>query len=257
MPTWKEFRFVINGKINGEDMTPLNVPMAHLAEYLADLATLMGHRESVHLVAIADGSTAPVMYVDATEESRVIHRVRSAQRGMGPNDANVAYKKLDDRLRDDDAIGGIVDVEKSEEVIEFPGRTVNLPQPYGPLKEKASLVGQLKRVGGFDQTVPVHLQRADDEIFYCEAEEIIAKQLAPLYSQTIRVHGIATYSRGKEGLWNLDNFKIQSFDANLSDDSFSATIEKLRAIPGNEWNQVADPLEELQKIRHGEDKTTQ
>ena len=31
--------------------------------------------------------------------------------------------------------------------------------------------------------------------------------------------------------------------------------EKLREIPGNEWAEMADPLEELRKIRHGEEST--
>jgi hypothetical protein len=257
MPTWKEFRFTIDGTIDGVETTPYTFPLARLAEYLSDLAILMGHRESVHLISVADGSTAPVLYVDAEEEARIENQVKLSQRGMGPHDANLAYKRIDNRLIEDEAIGGLVNMTTKAKVIEFPGRTRDLPQAYGPIREKASLVGEVKRVGGFGDTIPVHLQRADGVIFYCEADEMIAKQLAPLYRQTLRVHGLATYSRGKEGLWKLDNFKIQSFDENLSDDSFSATIEKLRAVPGSEWNEVADPLEELRKIRHGEDKTTQ
>lgn len=258
MPNWKEFRFKIDGRINGEEITPLTLPMARLAEYLADLATLMGHRESVHLIKIADGSTAPVIFIDADEESRITHRVQSAQRGMGPHDANVAYKKLDDRLRTDGAIGAIENVSQKAEVIEFPGRTLEIPQAYGPIRERASIVGKLMRIGGFDETIPVHLQRADEVILYCEANTLVAEQLGPLIFKTIRVHGMATYSRGKEGQWTLDKFKIQSYDPNpLGDETFSATIGKLKAVPGSEWNEMDDPLEELRKLRHGEDKTTQ
>jgi hypothetical protein len=254
MPTWKEFRFKIDGRVNGEELTPLTMPMARLAEYLTDLAMIMGHRESVHFIKADDGSLQSVMYIDAEEESRVTHQIQSAARGMGPREANAAYKRIDDRLREDDAIGDIINASQKAKVIEFPGKNLDLPQAYGPIKENASLVGVLRRVGGFDKTVPIHLQRADEVIFYCDADEMIAKQLAPLYSQTVRVHGVATYSRGKEGMWKLDHFKIQSFDPQpLSEDSFSQTIEKLKAIPGNEWNQLADPLEELQKLRHGED----
>ena len=236
-------------------MTPLTLPMARLAEYLADLAAIMGHKESVHFVKVAEGSHESVLYVDEEEESRVTHQIQSAARGMGPRDANVAYKRLDDRLRDDDAVANIVNATQGAKVLEFPGRSLDLPQAYGPIKERASLVGVLKRVGGFDRTVPIHLQRADEVIFYCDADEMIAKQLAPLYSQTIRVHGMATYTRGKEGMWKMDHFKIQSFDPKpLSEDTFSQTIGKLKAIPGNEWNELADPLDELHKLRHGEEQ---
>ena len=167
MPTWKEFRFKIEGTIDGVETTPYTVPLARLAEYLTDLAILMGHRESVHLIAVADGSAAPVLYVDAEEEARVVNQVKLSQRGMGPHDANLAYKRLDDRLRVDDAVGGLVNMTTKAEIIEFPGRTRNLPQAYGPIKEKASLVGVVMRVGGFRDTIPVHLQRADETIFYC------------------------------------------------------------------------------------------
>ena len=52
MPNWKEFRFKIEGKVNGEEMTPLTLPMARLAEYITDLAMIMGHRESVHFIKV-------------------------------------------------------------------------------------------------------------------------------------------------------------------------------------------------------------
>jgi hypothetical protein len=254
MPTWKEFVFKIHGTLNGEDISPLTMPMSRLAEYLADLAVIMGHKESVHFIKVADGSHACVMYVDAEEESRVTHQVQSAARGMAPRVANEAYKRLDDRLREDDANGEIENISRQAKVLDFPGKKLDLPQPYGPIKEAASIIGILKRVGGFDKSVPIHLQRADDVIFYCDADEIIAKQLAPYYAQPIRVHGTATYSRGKEGEWKIDHFKIQSFDPKpLSEESFSQTIDKLRAIPGSEWSQISDPLEELRKLRHGED----
>jgi|SRR5882672_2968153 len=258
MPNWKEFRFKIDGKINGVELTPLTIPMARLALYLADLAQLMGHHESVHLISVDEGSTQPVIYVDAEEESRVVNQVKNAQRGMAPRNANRAYKKLDNLLRKDHASAVMLNISEKAEVIEFPGIRADLPQPYGPIKETASVVGELKRVGGFDPTVPIHLQRGDGRIFYCEADDLIAKQLSRFYSKTIRVHGIATYSRGKDGVWTVDHFRIQSFDPDpLSDDNFSATMERLRTIPGNEWAEMADPLEELRTIRYGEEKAPQ
>ena len=253
MPEWKELQFKIEGKIDGVDLTPLNLPLARLALYLADLAQLLGYRESVHLISVAPGSASPVIYIDPSEEARITHRVRNAQRGMGPIDANRAYKKLNNKLRKDAASAAIINVSQQAEVIEFPGVKADALEAYGPLRERASVVGELKRVGGFDETIPIHLQRVDGAIFFCDADALIARQLAPYYSKMIRVHGMATYSRRKEGQWRIDHFKIQSFDPEpLSDESFSTTINKLKAIEGSEWPTIADPLEELRKIRHGE-----
>jgi hypothetical protein len=250
---FKEFQFKIEGKVGEEELTPLTLPMARLAEYLTDLAAIMGHKESVHFIATGEGSAKAIMYVDEEEESRVTSQIQNAARGAGPTRANEAYKRLDSRLREDKAVADIVNTSKSAPVIEFPGRRTDLPQAYGPIREHASLVGVLKRVGGFDESIPVHLQRADGVIFYCEAAPGLAKELLPFYEKTVRVHGIATYYR-ENGLWKLEKFRIQSYDPEpVADEKLSETIEKLKAVPGNEWNELDDPLEELRKLRHGED----
>ena len=132
-----------------------------------------------------------------------------------------------------------------------------MPEIYENIRERASVTGLLKRVGGFDNTIPIHLLRKDGAILYCEANDNIAQQLAHgYYAKPVRIHGIATYSRGNEGKWKMENFKIQSFDeAPLIDESFTETMDKLRAIEGNEWAEVANPLDELQRMRHGEEMT--
>ena len=184
--------------------------------------------------------------------------MQQAKRGVGPPKANRAYKKLDNKLREDNASATFINFSQQAEVIEFPGVNLHVQDMYGPIREQASVVGRLKRVGGFDPTIPIHLQRSDGLIFCCEADDQIAKRLAPYYEQMIRVHGTATYTRGKEGVWKMESLKIQSFDPEpLSDESFSRTMERLREIPGNEWAEVADPLEELRKIRHGEENVPQ
>jgi hypothetical protein len=191
--------------------------------------------------------------VDAEEEVRVTHHIQNSARGAGTPHANGAYKRLDARLREDNAVGSIVNVSRNAEVIEFPGRKISKPEAYGPIRERASIVGVLRRVGGFDDSIPVHLQRADGVIFYCEAAPALAKELIQFYDKTVRLHGNATYFR-ENGTWRMDRFRIQSYDPEpLGVETLSVTIEKLRAIPGSEWNGMADPLEELRRLRHGED----
>lgn len=251
MTNWKEFRFRIEGKIGDADITPLTLPMARLAEYITDLAIIMGHKDSVHFVAMADGSAQAVMNVDEDEEARVTNQVKNAVSGAAQPQVNAAYKRIDNRLREDNAIAEIVNTSRKAQVIEFPGRKAILPDAYGPITERATVVGILKRVGGFDESIPVHLLRADGTIFYCNASPSLAKDLVPHYEQMVRVHGVATYYREK-GQWKMERFRIQSFEPMPPAEPFSETIEKLRAIPGNEWNELDDPFEELNKLRHGE-----
>ena len=250
MPTLKELRFTIEGKINGEEMTPLTMPMARLLEYLADLSLLLGSKESVHFMKVEEGSSAPVLLIDADAETTIAYRVRSAQKGEGPRDANYAYKRIDARLREDEGTAKLL-WDKKTELIEFPGKKLAVADKYGPIQERASVVGKLRRVGGLDETVPIWLERTDGEILYCECSEIVAEQLAPLYSKHVRLHGIGIWTRNEEGAWKMQKFRIQSYDPNpLSDRSILATFEELRAIPTG-WSEIDDPLEELRRLRHG------
>jgi hypothetical protein len=250
---WKEFRFKIDGESDGQKMTPLTLPMARLAEYITELAKVMGFKESVHFVATDTGSAVSVIYVDADEEARVTSHIQNAARGMAASHANDAYKRLDKLLRDDNAIGDIVNVSRNASVIEFPGKRTSVPDVFGPFRERATVIGTLKRLGGFDDSVPVHIERLDGRIFYCETSRSLARELKPFYDEVIRVHGMATYKR-EEGQWKLEKFRIQSFDPEpVTGDSVEQTLAKLKAIPGNEWNEMIDPLGELHKLRHGED----
>ena len=52
---YAEFKLSITGKINGQDITPLTLPMARLAEYLTDFATLLGNKEYVHFTNVRRG----------------------------------------------------------------------------------------------------------------------------------------------------------------------------------------------------------
>ncbi|MFZ0286352.1 MAG: hypothetical protein WAL32_14075 [Terriglobales bacterium] len=258
MSKFKQLRLKIEGKINGEEMTPLTIPMSRLLEYLTDLAAMMGHKEAVHFLKVEEGSTAPILLIDEDEESRIMHRMQLAKRGQGPREANLAYKRFDQRLRDDEGFAELIDEKQKINILEFPGRNLHVPKKYGPISEPSSLIGQLRRVGGMDATIPVWLLREDGEILCCEATESVCQQLAPLLFQYVRVHGMAYWTRDEDEKWHLERFRIQSFDPQpLSDDGFSKTLEKLRAIPDNGWSGVPDPLEELRQIRHGGDGTTQ
>ena len=137
MENWKEFRFKIDGEIEGVKITPYTIPLSRLALYLIDLAQLLGHNESVHLMKVDEGSAEPVFYIDPEEETRVIRQVRNAQKGMGPRNANRAYKKLDTKLRHDNATGRIFDPVKKAEIIEFPGNKANIPEIYENIRESA------------------------------------------------------------------------------------------------------------------------
>jgi hypothetical protein len=253
MSDFTEFRLRIEGTIDGVEMTPETIPLARLVEYLRDMAAIMGHKTAVHFMRMEEGSAMPIFYVDQDEEEQVSARIQQAKKGIAPKDANVAYKRFDARLREDNAVAQIVNAKRSAEIIQFPGRTLIQPQEYAQIRESGELTGEVRRVGGLDETVPIWLRRSDGEVFYCEADDRLAKELGNHLYKTLKVHGVGSWTRTKDGAWKMEKFRIRSYDPTpLSEDSLEDTLKVLRAIPGNEWVTMDDPLKEIENIRHGE-----
>ena len=79
MGSEKEFRFKINA------YTPKTIPMLRLAQYMADIASLLGEPTMVHFVKLEEGSTVLVQRVDAEADrhraSRLPRRAAAAPRG--------------------------------------------------------------------------------------------------------------------------------------------------------------------------------
>src|SRR5690348_4671004 len=111
----REYRFKIDA------FTPETMPMARLAEYLADLARLFGTENSVHLIKVEKGSTVPVMLVEYEDEPKVRERLHAVNNKEGPEDAMKAAYSLNQRLEKDNGTGAIVD-PVGRNVIKFPGR---------------------------------------------------------------------------------------------------------------------------------------
>lgn len=243
-----EYRFTI-----ADSFTPETLPMERLAEYAAALAKLLGEQQNVHFRSIEAGSAVLVATVDPPAERNVRDRVINVRDGGGPGDARKAFADLDDLLRKDNATGLLSD-DAGGIVIPFPGRNRPEPTVYGPFREDGTVDGQLIRVGGKDDTVPVHLR--DGTIIHklvCTPE--IARRIAPhLYGPTLRVHGTGSWVRTGGGVWELRNFRISEFEV-LDDASLLTVVGNLRKVKGSDWSTVPDPVRALLAERHGDEGT--
>ena len=100
MPTRRELlEFVIDA------YSPETLPMSRLAEYMAELATLLGEKEHVHFVELAAGSARLVHAVEHEASPKVRSRLHAARVGDGDPEARRAFDTLDHMLRDDNASG--------------------------------------------------------------------------------------------------------------------------------------------------------
>jgi hypothetical protein len=236
----REYQFVIQA------YSPETFPMLRLAEYMRDLAMLIGEEDRVHFVRLAAGSTAVVHRIEFEALPKVRDRLRAVRNHEGPREAIDAFAGINDRLAFDNASARIVE-PGGRNVLEFPGRRAHKELEYGPLSQRGELIGSVIVVGGKNDPVPVHLQDGD-KIYVCQARRDLARQLAShLLGDPIRVIGTGRWFRDSHGSWEMREFRIAQLEV-LDGSSLKAAIERLRRINA-EWRGHPDPLKDLSKLR--------
>lgn len=244
----REFRFRIS-----EAFTPDTLPMSKLAAYMTDVAVLLGESSGVHFERLERGSVVLVQKIDEPSCPLVKERIRLVKAGNGPADAMTAYRRINNRLASDKGAGVLQD-ENGAELIEFAGKDAATPITFGAFNQAGSIDGKVIKVGGRQDTVPVHLQAPDRVYAGCNAARPVAKALAQyLFDYDVRVHGTGRWHRTEAGEWELQRFTITHFDV-LDGEALSTTVARLRDVPGNEWRDVDDPWQELSGLR-GDDET--
>ena len=228
-----------------------SLPMARLAEYMAELAVLLGERERVHFSHLEKGSAVLVSTIEPVAFPKVEDRVARVSRGDGPKDAMQAYKNIDNLLAKDGAVAVLIAPSQSN-VIEFPGRARPKPVRYGPFREVGTLDGRIIRIGGRDETIPVWLKDGEVE-YHCNVRgEEVARRLAPYYlNGVIRVHGSGKWVREENGTWELEQFDISDFEV-LDDSPMVDVVGKLRAVEGSTWHESDDALSDILGLRRDE-----
>lgn len=228
--------------------SPDTIPMAKLAEYMADFATLLGKENAVHFAGLEKGSTRLAARIEFEDVPKVTQRLHDIRRGIPPKDAAKVFKEIDDRLANDNAVGRIFMEGLDTPVLDFPGRDRPKPVSYGPFAQEGSLDGLLIAVGGKDETVPLRLQNGETIYTNCDTTRLIAKELGKHLYEPIRVHGIGRWMREADGTWSLLRFKVHRFDV-LEKESLRDVVTALRAMRGSLWKTMPDPLAELADMR--------
>jgi hypothetical protein len=232
--------------------TPATIPMARLAEYMGQLATLLGEKASVHFVELKGGSTGLLHAVEPEATPKVRTTVNDVRAGGGPPESRRAYENIDVMLRADNAKGELrraADKEPTGRLLAFPGASRHLEEPYGPFNEPGQLYGVPIGVGGKQALANVNLEDGE-RTYYCEATRDIAIQIAPLiYTHSIRVSGIGRYYRDVDGKWEMRGFRISHFEP-LDARPLAETVERLRGIT-RKSGLDKDIIRKLAELREG------
>ena len=227
--------------------SPDTLPMSRLAEYMAELATLLGEKAHVHFVELAEGSSRLVHAVEHEASPKVRHRVHAAGVGDGDPEAQRAFTALDRMLRDDNASGELREPEGAR-LLAFPGKTRQLDEEYGPFSEQGQLYGIPMMVGGKKRVVPVHIQDGDI-IHNCEASRDVALDIAAcLFKSPVRVFGVGRHVRNADRHWEMRSFRISQFEK-LDARPLAETVERLRGI-SRRLGLDRDIVKKLTDLRH-------
>jgi hypothetical protein len=222
------------------------MPMARLAEYMAELARVLGEPSAVHFERLDTGSTILVHKVEREAVPKVTARVVAIRRGDAPSDAERAAKALNRLLRDDDAVGVLQEKTDGAVIIRFPGREIQ-EERFPSVKEVGTIDGVLTRLEGSDQTIHIGLEVAGRQVSGCYTDRETAKRLARHFFEPIRLFGRGSWSRDGDGVWTLRSFRIENFEP-LSNSPLSEAIADLRG-GASDWGR--DAYAELDLIRHG------
>lgn len=240
-PSWGEYRFVIDA------YKPDTIPMARLAEYMSNLAEVLGEKSSVHFERVEPGSTVLVSRVEKEAVPKVNARANAVRRGDAPRDALRAYRTINKMLRSDDGVGYLAKKNVSTKLIRFPGRDETEEQ-FTSVSEQGAVDGVLIRIGGGDKSIHVILEQQGVQLTgIWMSNRTIGKQLAHLLFEPVRLFGRGRWNRDADGNWELKDFKVETFEA-LDDAPLTEALSELRKI-GMEFDDST--YADLQEIRKG------
>lgn len=235
--------------------SPDTIPMAKLADYMADFAALLGKENAVHFAGLQEGSTKIAARVEFEDFPKVTTRLHDIRRGNLTKDTAKIFSQIDARLANDNAVGRILieeGVGEPAELLAFPGRTREKPQSYGPFNQDGHLDGLLIAVGGKDESISVRLQNGDITYTNCETNRTLARELGKHLFEPIRIHGTGRWVREADGKWTLMRFRVHRFEV-LGTESLRDTVSALRAVRGSGWKKIKDPLAELEDLRRDDE----
>ena len=74
--------------------SPETIPMAKLADYMADFAALLGKENAVHFAGLKPGSTQIAARVEFEDLPKVRSRLHDIRRGNPPKDAAKIFEQM-------------------------------------------------------------------------------------------------------------------------------------------------------------------
>lgn len=217
------------------------------ADLVKRLADLLGKQQYVHFGALKQGSARIFAKVEPPARQEVDLNLEKMRYGA----ASAKVLKLNDFLGSKGWRGELKNPQGGV-VITFPGTPKKEPeerQQVQTVYQFDSLVGQVIKIGGRDDTVPMTL-RTPDGVFVdvnVKGRDEARKLAKHLFGADIKVSGNATWVRDEEGQWTCSTMEVLSFEE-IDSTTLGDLFEALKRVPNNHWHQLEDPIAEWKKM---------
>jgi hypothetical protein len=221
--------------------------MNTLAEYLLDLAVILGEPHSVHFDRIEDGSAVPVINVEPESEPQVIRNAQRARGDDAPKHVREAKERVERRLVSHNAKGAeVIDSTRGFTLLKFKGRD-SVVEPWGPIRQSGELTGLVAGISERADGVSIRIKDGDKYVT-CHSKHDVARDLRPflLEDKPVRVQGFGKWIRNDQGEWELDEFTIAGF-VELNAAPLNDVLSDLRNIK-SKWLDGSDPIGEMKKL---------
>ena len=212
--------------------------MVRLAEYMTELAKLLGEEEHVRFVRVEDNCVAVVNKVLAPGSlSRIEKGLRGVGEGNAPPGKLTAFKRINEMLEED---GKHAYAKRGSAIIlRFPGVTKTAPDVL-TIDGVATVTGYLYHWSeDADGWISLRLRQQSQPYARCYAPKQVGETLRGLLSSTVRLTGKGKWVRSLKGEWSVTDLEV-AHGIQLKDASLREATNALRAIKGK-WR--SDPLQ--------------
>lgn len=222
---------------------PNAIPMARLADYMAEFAKFLGSTDSVHFSRLEDRSVSIVAYAPSTCVATISPRIRQASKGDAESAAYSPWRRINEFLAED-GWKAELPLPNSSETIEFPGIT-KANKIIRSVTQPTAVQGRLIRIEGAGDLIHIGLDIEGDLSARISVNAHLAADLVSSWHRYIRISGEGKWKRDDKGQWFLDRLYGTAFEV-LDDASVADVLDRLRKfVPSGSGAQIISAVDEL------------
>lgn len=220
-------------------VVPDDLPMARLAEYLQEWASLLGVEHRPVFKGIVKGSAVLRAQVPPLERVKASARLRNA---ANDGDGAKPLARIEAMMAADGVTRGrVVDRQGAVLVLALPTQRPSIQEVT--VFDAVDIDGRVVRVEGRDKTAHIGLIESGTgkAISVQTTDDALAQALARHFrGEWVRLRTEGYWVRGSDGRWMPKSLTVLSFEE-LDNTPASDIVQELSRMPGNGWAKMPLP----------------